>query len=307
MRRLLVGFAGVILAMLVGTGASLRADVILATYFDSSILRFADDGTPLGAIVPPGGDQGVAFPAGITLGPDGLLYVSNQPSAVGAGSDSIVQVDPDTGAVVPVIALPDGYAPAGLQFGPQDGLLYVSRNGGFQAGQGTGSVDRFDVSTGAMVDSLITNLTQPTNLLFDRHGHLYVSAFGDATVIKYKPVSGQARTLVQDPNLATPAGLRLGADRNLYVVDLIVGAIHIYDHRTGAALDDLVPPGGALSNQFPSDLLLLPSQGIWLVANLGSSRTSPMGNIAVFDTFGDQLNDFADNLFAAQLLYLPGQ
>ncbi len=307
MRRFLVGYAAVVLAMLVGTTASVRADVIVATYFDSSILRYADDGTPLGAIVPPGGDQGVAFPAGIALGPDGLLYVSNQPSSLGAGSDSIVQVDPATGAVATVIALPDGYAPAGLQFGPQDGLLYVSRNGGFQAGQGTGSVDRFDVSTGQMVDSVVVNLTQPTGLLFDRHGHLYVSDFGDATIVKYNPATGRQRTLVQDPNLATPAGLRIGPDRNLYVVDLIVGAVHVYDRMTGAAFDDLVPPGGALSNQFPSDLLFLPVQGTLLVANLGSSRTSPMGNIAVFDTLGDQLDDFADDLFAAQLLYLPGQ
>jgi hypothetical protein len=306
MRRLLIGYAGVVLATLMGTAAVVRADVVLATYFDSSILRYGDDGTPLGAIVPPGGNHGVAFPAGITLGPDGLLYVSNQPSSLGAGSDSIVKVDPATGTVATVVALPDGYAPAGLQFGP-DGLLYVSRNGGFQAGQGTGTVDRFDVSTGQMVDSVITNLTQPTNLVFDAHGHLYVSDFGDATIVKYNPVNRRYWTLVQDPNLATPAGLRFGPDRNLYVVDLIVGAVHVYDHRSGAALNDFIPAGGALNNQFPSDVLFLPTQGTWLVANLGPSRTMPMGNVAAFDTLGNQLDDFADNLFAAQLLHLPAR
>lgn len=310
MRRLLVWYAVFALAVLAGTTTPVRADVILAGYQESSILRYADDGTPLAPIVPPGGMSGVVGPAGITLGPDGLLYVSNQTSVFVQGApDSIVQVDPATGTVTPFITLPSGYVPAGLRFGPHDGLLYVSYNGGLMAGEGTGSVDRYDPTTGAFVDSIITNLTQPTGLLFDARGHLYVSNFGDGTIVKYHRKNARARTLVPfgSGGLASPAGLRIGPDGNLYVVDLIVGAVHIYDPKAGTSLGDFIAPGGELSNQFPSDLLF-DSQGNVLVADLGSSFTMPTGNIKAFDATGAFLGDFADGIFgASQLLYLPGQ
>ncbi len=298
------------LAMLAGAAAPIRADVIVTGYEESSILRFADDGTSMAPIVPPGGMSGVVGPAGVTLGADGYLYVSNQTSVFVPGApDSIVKVDPATGAVTTFITLPSGYVPAGLRFGPADGYLYVSHNGGQTAGEGTGSVDRYDPNTGAYIDSVMTNLTQPTSLLFDSHGRLYVSNFGDGAVVKYHPRNGRAKTLVPfgGGGLVSPAGLEIGPDGNLYVVDLLVGAVHIYDPKSGASLGDFIAAGGALDNQFPSDLLF-DGQGNLLVADLGSSFSEPTGNVQAFDASGNSVGPFAQNIFgASQLLYLAGQ
>jgi plastocyanin len=124
------------------------SNVIVAGYQESSILLFGPDGRPTDPIVPPFGSSAIVGPAGLTFGPDRLLYVSNQASVFIPGADdSIVKIDPSSGAVTPFIDLPSGYVPASLRFGP-DGKLYVCRNGGPSAGTGTGTVDSFDGTTG---------------------------------------------------------------------------------------------------------------------------------------------------------------
>jgi sugar lactone lactonase YvrE len=279
------------------------ADVIVAGYAESSILRYGEDGKPMQPIVPPGGMNGVVGPGGITFGPDGLLYVSNQTSVFGQGPDSIVQVDPSTGIVTTFITLASGYVPAGLRFGP-DGNLYVSHNGGIAAPPGSGTVDKFD-PTGNFIASVVTNLSQPTGLLFDAAGNLFVSSFGDGNVVKFDGTNTTIFVAAGTGRLAAPSGLQFGPDGNLYVVDLLFGAVRRYD-LSGNFIGGLIPAGGQLSNQFPSDLLF-DRQGNLLVADLGSSFTSPLGNVKAFDAVtGDWATDFATGIDgASQLLLTP--
>jgi len=305
MRRSAVVTTALALAVLAGMTARAGADVIVTGYVESSILRYAEDGTPLQPIVPPGGMNGVLGPAGITFGPDGLLYVSNQTSVFVPGApDSIVQIDAATGNVTPFIPLASGYVPAGLRFGP-NGNLYVSHNGGQAALTGSGSVDRYDGTTGAFIDSVVTNLTQPTSLLFDSAGNLYISSFGDATVVRFDGANSSIFIAAGNGHLAAPAGLQFGPDGNLYVVDLLLGAIRRYD-PTGNFIGGLIPSGGQLSNQFPSDLLF-DRLGHLLVADLGSKFDSPLGNVKAFDPVtGDYVTDFATGITgASQLLLTP--
>jgi DNA-binding beta-propeller fold protein YncE len=300
-------YSAVLFASLAVMAGPARADIIVAGYEESSILRFQDDGTPLDSIVAPFSFNGVIGPAGITFGPDGMLYVSNQASVFVAGlDDSIVKVDPATGTITPFIDLASGYVPAGLRFGP-DGNLYVSHNGGQSAGEGSGSVDCYDGQTGAFLRSVLTNLTQPTGLVFDHLGNLYVSNFGDGSVVKFHHKNKRATTLVPagSGGLAGPSGLQLGPGGSLYVADLLGGAVRIYDKKTGASRGDFIAAGGELDNQFPSDLLL-DQQGNLLVADLGSSFTNPTGNVKLFAATGDFVDDFATGIFgASQVIRTP--
>ena len=56
--RSMVVTTALALAALTGLPAPAGADVIVAGYFESSILRFAEDGKPMQPIVPPGGMSG---------------------------------------------------------------------------------------------------------------------------------------------------------------------------------------------------------------------------------------------------------
>ena len=305
MQRVIALYTALTLAVLAGTTTPAIADVIVASYADSSILRYAEDGTPLPPIVPPGGTYGVVGPGGITFGPDGSLYVSNQTSIFSPGEpDSIVKVDPSTGTVTPFITLASGYVPAGLRFGP-DANLYVSRNGILTSGSGTGTVDIFNGSTGDFIATVVTNLHQPTGLLFDSSGNLYVSSFGDGSIVRYDGTSSSIFVAPGSGGLAGPSGLQFGPNGNLYVVDRLRGAVRRYD-PTGAWIDDFIPAGGQLDNQFPSDLLF-DRLGNLLVANLGGSLTEPHGTVKAFDAVsGAYQGDFAAGIFSAsQLLLTP--
>jgi DNA-binding beta-propeller fold protein YncE len=295
-----------VLTALAGITAPAGADVIVASYAppESSILRFGEDGTLMQPIVPPGG--GIVGPAGITFGPDGLLYVSNQASLFGppGTQDFIAQIDPATGSVTTFITLASGYLPAGLRFGP-DGNLYVSRNGGIQAPSGTGTVDCYNGTTGQFMASVVTNLSQPTGLLFDSAGNLYVSSYGDGNIVVYNGTSQRILVTLGTGRLLAPSGLQIGPDGNLYVVDLLLGAIRRYD-LSGNFIGGLIPAGGQLSNQFPSDLLF-DRRGNLLVADLGGDFNSPVGNVKAFDPVtGDYSTDFAKGIqTASQLLLTP--
>jgi streptogramin lyase len=200
--------------------------------------------------------------------------------------------------------LPSGYVPAGLRFGA-DGCLYVSRNGGQTAGQGSGSVDCFDSSTGDFLSSVVMNLTQPTGLFIDDSGTLYVSNFGEGSIVTFDGTNQTTLVAAGSGGLAGPSGLQLGPDGSLYVLDLLVGAVRLYDPATGDSLGDFIPAGGQLNNQFPSDLLF-DDQGNLLVADLGGSFTQALGNVKLFDATGTYIRDFATGIFgASQVLHTP--
>ncbi|WP_145457738.1 GEVED domain-containing protein [Gimesia panareensis] len=101
-------------------------ELYVASFSTNEILKFDSNGDPVpGGPFIAAGTGGLANPRGITIGPDGLLYVAN------GATESILRFDPDTGAFV------DNYTynatiqlPYGVAFVPEnnpnpDNNLYV--------------------------------------------------------------------------------------------------------------------------------------------------------------------------------------
>jgi DNA-binding beta-propeller fold protein YncE len=292
-----------VVAAALGLSAAAQADVIVAGYAEGSIRHYLDNGTQLPPIT-----AGTVFgAAGMDVGTDGFLYVSCQTSLFGPPGtpDNIFRVNPITGAISPFITLASGYVPAGIRFSPIDGDLYVSRNGGQGAAMGTGRVDRYNGITGAFVNTVVSNLTQPTGLLFNS-GNLYVSNFGEGNVVRFNGMSSSVFT--SGGGLAAPTGLVFGADGRLYVADTLAGSVLRFNGTTGVFDSAFIAPGGALLNQFPADLLF-DQVGQLLIANLGSSFNpndppNLHGNVMAFNgTTGAFIGNFAtDILGASQIL-----
>ena len=293
-----------------GMGTIAAVPVTYTTsFYDGALYAFhADTGALLATLVAPNaGAASLVLPAGLTVGPDGNLYVGNQ--GFGFGSNSIARYNLDTFAVetfisagqLSAVPLTNGgdteFSPAGLQFGP-DGDLYVSQNGGFGGGS-PDAVVRFDVtntggvlSYGGTFATVAGGLNLPNGLTFG-------TAAGDETTLYVVTAAGVVRvaTATTTPGLPTTlvaagtggleyaAGLAFGPDGDLFVADLgaFSGAGKVLRFNPDGSFDSEVVAAGTGANpgdlfgQFPSDLYFDP-QGRLVVVNLGPAGGSNPSN-----------------------------
>jgi PKD domain len=212
--------------------------LVVASFFDSAIYAFnLSTGAPLGALVAPNSQSLLSGPAGVTVGPDGNLYISNQAVTftstgyTATDQNSILEYNVATGTMATFIdaaalqaLAPVGstFAPAGLAFGP-DGNLYVSLNGGASAAAGTGAVIRFGISDNGGVLSysgtnttIATGLDQPTDMVFGTSpanlNTLYVSDSGADSIIQITHADSQSPSVstfipAHAGGLSDPTGL----------------------------------------------------------------------------------------------------
>lgn len=295
---------------------------VVASFFDSALYEFdASSGALKGTLnAPYSTSTALSGIAGVTIGPDGNLYVSSQ------NNDEVFKYDfasnqlstfITTAQMAPFVVANGTatFAPAGLRFGP-DGNLYVAQNGGF--GSTNGAVVRFDITnsggtlsysgTGVTVANTGDGIVQPTGLAFGTAAgdtdSLYVSTNGGTgNVIKIADADGtpSASSFLSGTftlNFASglvfgPDGSDADANPDLYVVDLGATSFEgqvLHFNSNGSFNSEFNQPQGSdpgsLEFQFPSDALFTPA-GKLLTANLGPAHPPNLqGSVFEFNADG---------------------
>lgn len=163
----------------------------------AAVLRFdGRTGAFLDEFVPSGS---VAFPRGFVFGSNGDFYLgAGSNPATGAGEDTIIRFDGQTGALLDATFVDDPeLSPLDVISGP-DGALYVSSEFPFNAPDASGTVRVYDVETGALLRVLDPGLDangaallqRPRGMGFGPDGLLYVSSTGTGSVLRFEPISG---------------------------------------------------------------------------------------------------------------------
>ena len=319
---------------------SAEAALLIGNTRGNSILIFDEvNRTLIGDFTTPGAN-GLRDPDAITIGPDGLVYVS-----VG-GNSGLNLLDPNypldsavlkftlQGEFVGVAASGNGLTrPYGNAFGP-DGKLYVSS---FRTNQ----ILRFDGTTGAFLDVFASDnngglgsangLNGPNALLFGPDGSLYVTTQGSANdvdgnltfpfasqVLRYTPeqVQGKAPTttptvfidqpalLPENPGFISLLGLTFAPDfSSLYVSDF-AGGIRQYD-----------PTGNLLSVLSTNYTGTTPSSSYFGALTFGADTTdlfavgfnanNLLGSVLVFPDAQGSATTFSGELFTDVSLLRP--
>jgi hypothetical protein len=199
------------------------------------------------------GSGGLSSPQGITLGPDGNVYIASNNGAV-------LRYNGTTGQFINTFVAQGsgGLAFSGndawLAFGP-DGNLYV-------ASPATNQVLEYNGSTGAFVEAFVTagsgGLNNPLGITFGPDGNLYVASEGSNAILRYQgplaaspgtpdPATGQSgATFVAQfvPPVSSgggPTDLIFGPDGKLYVGGGQCFGVQRYDGTTGAFLNTFIP------------------------------------------------------------------
>ena len=273
--------------------------LVATSFFDSAVYEFDFATGVQVTLVAPYSSSLLSGPSGLTVGPDGNLYISSQ-DLTGQHNDAILQYNLSTGALstfipssvlepIATAAGDDTFAPAGLRFGP-DSNIYVSLNGG-QGSTGGGEVIKFGIVSGAeglgydgTFSAVATGLVQPTGLTFGTAasdtGNLYVSNTGLQDVVKITgatTATPTSSTFVAPGSggLNFPSGLTWGPDGKFYLVDLGATSFqgNVLQYNDDGSFSQVFTPTdpsdpGNLLFQFPSDALF-DAQGQLLTANLG--------------------------------------
>jgi DNA-binding beta-propeller fold protein YncE len=236
------------------------------------------------------GSGGLSSPWGITLGPDGNVYVAGNGGAVRCYNGT-------TGAYLNTFVSQGsgGLAfnnVAGLAFGP-DGNLYVTSGD-------TNQVLEYKGTTGAFVQAFVAagsgGLINPRDLTFGPDGNLYVTMYdsnsGAKGVMRYQgpqgsspgaplPGSGQTGANFIAPSTAgllRPLNALFGPDGNLYVDDGQAVAILRFNGTTGAFIDTFVP-GGRGGLAYGRGMVFDPDGGLYVGdAGNGVHRYDAQGN-----------------------------
>lgn len=247
-------------------------DLLITSPTNNTIERFdATTGAYLGAFVA-AGSGGVDRPAGVDVGPDGNVYVTN-------ATNEILRYDGGTGAFIDVFASGNGLtANNNVRFHGDhmyvgqfatgaDGLIkrfdaitgafvddFISSTSvdGFEFGTDSvfvsdffGGVGRYDLNSGAFIEQFITSgeggLANPTALLLLDNDDLLVSSYSTNSVKRYSSDG----TYIDDAitGLFQPEGLAIGPNGNVFAGSYGLGLVNEYDGQDFSFISEFANVG----------------------------------------------------------------
>ena len=212
------------LAMLLGFPAYASDQYLLVSNLDSgAILRYnANTGAFVNVLVP-AGSGGMHSSFGMTLGPDGNLYVASE-----WGDDRVLKFDSSSGAYLGEFASVTGMSyPFDVTFGP-DGNLYVSDHT-------SPKVFRFDGATGASMGVFATG--EPGDnlrgLIWGPDGNLYAGTVFGGHFDRFDGATGALLGILSTPESNTISFPGFGPDGLLYAPNYFGNSVNAYDITTG--------------------------------------------------------------------------
>lgn len=248
MRRRILCVALTSLTLGLNIQTSLAGGMLLASGFNSDQVHRYDaaTGAYLGGLGPGGDLNG---PLGVTVGPDGKLYVACEES------NRILRYDRQTFAYIDTFIFDDPGTPGdetgGLNgpttavFGP-DGNVYV-------ASFDNDSVRRYNGTTGAFIDVFVPTGSNLLNgpdagMIFGADGNLYIPSYFSHRVLRFNGTTGAFID-----TFITNGGITAASLRNPRTVlfrygcnDLLINneqnsRVQRYNATTGAYIDRIIP------------------------------------------------------------------
>ncbi len=214
------------------------ADRMIATGWFSNDVMTCHVGGACENLVP-AGSGGLGQAHSVTVGPDGLLYVTS------IASNEVLRYNATTGDFIDVF-IPDGLGtllnPTKVAFGPADGLVYVTS-------YGNNRVKVYHPVTGAYLGNRVNALTAaglngPESLTFGPDGNIYVASRFTDSVKKYHATTGAFLGDFVTPGLgglAEPFHMHFSSDgTRFYVGSSTADTVIAYDGATGSLIGELI-------------------------------------------------------------------
>jgi DNA-binding beta-propeller fold protein YncE len=226
----------------------------------------------------------VSTPRGITVGPNGNLFVASE------SENRVLEYAFDNGLQpTTFVAANSGglRSPHGLTFGP-DGNLYVTS---FRQEL---NVYRFDGTTGAFVDIFASYPLEPgwaRDIVFGPDGNLYVSTLF-LGVFRFDGNSGEPLGSFAFVDALGPiAGITFGSDGALYAAASETDAIVRFDGETGELIDTFVAAGAGGLNA-PHGIGFGPDGNLYVASAFSDAILRYDGNNGAFlDKFASESLD----------------
>jgi outer membrane protein assembly factor BamB len=216
-----------------------KAAMLVTSNRTDSILRYNDEtGEFIDTFVPTNAN-GLNGLSGMTIGPDGLLYV------ISIRTDSVLRYNPHTGEYIDTFVRDKTLEFAeDLTFGP-DGNFYLSSS---SLQQNINRIVRYDGKTGAFIDNFVApgsgGIFGPVGIGFGGDRNFYVGSVFKGEIVRYNGKTGSfIDTFIKGNKGDRFADFTFAADGNLYIANAGNNSVDRYNASTGKFIDNFVESG----------------------------------------------------------------